>query len=64
MDIRIYDIENLPLGTRVTLVTCDGLKYPAVVFGNRFGFGNGSYMEMEICKEKIWLYFCLRIHIS
>lgn len=52
MDIRIYDIENLPLGTRVTLVTCDGLKYQAVAFRNRFGFKNGSYMEMEICKEK------------
>ena len=47
MDIRIYDIENLPLGTRVTLVTCDGLKYPAVVFGNRFGFGNGNLQRKK-----------------
>lgn len=57
MNIRIYDIENLPLGTRVTLVTCDGLKYQAVAFGNRFGFENGSYVEMEICKAKKMVVF-------
>ena len=44
MDIRIYDIENLPLGTRVTLVTCDGLKYQAVAFE----------IDLDLKTEVIW----------
>lgn len=50
--IRIYDIENLPFGTNIILCCKDGHEFKGVVFGNRIGFENGSYMEMSDIEDR------------
>ena len=51
--IRIYDIEDLPFGTNITLQLKDGHEYKAIVFGCRIGFEDGTYMEMSDIEDKI-----------
>lgn len=47
----VQDVESLSFATKVILATSDGHEYPAVVFGDKFGFANGSYMQLKAAKE-------------
>lgn len=50
--IKIYDIENLPFATQITVLLQGGKAYRGVVFGKRIGFEDGSYVEMDDIKDK------------
>ena len=50
--IRIYDIENLPFGTNVTLRNINGQEFKGVVFGDKIGFEYGSYIEFSEVEDK------------
>ena len=40
--IRIYDIENLPFATYVTICFVDGAEEKAIVYADNFAFENGN----------------------
>ena len=47
----VQDIESLSFATKAILTTSDGHEYSAVVFGDKCGFANGSYMQLKAVKE-------------
>lgn len=51
--IEIRNIESLPFAAKVKLIATDGHEYPAVVFGHKLGFTNGSYMLFEDIKKSM-----------
>lgn len=55
MDIRIYDYENLPFGSRVKVDTPNGMKKAIILVGN-VAFPDGTILPFEKVK-------CMGIYI-
>lgn len=47
MKIKLYDIENLPHGTLVTIVINPKNSIKAVTFGKNFGLQDGNFMTVH-----------------
>ena len=45
--IRIYDIENLPFATYVTIRFVDGSEEKAIVYADNFAFENGITIKFQ-----------------
>lgn len=45
--IRIYDIENLPFATHVTICFVDGVEERAIVYADNFAFENGNTINFK-----------------
>ena len=45
--IRIYDIENIPFATYVTIRFVDGAEEKAIVYADNFAFENGNTIKFQ-----------------
>lgn len=50
--VKIHDVKTLQFGTYVTFRCKDGHEYKGIVFGDKIGFEDGSYLEMRDIEDR------------